>query len=783
MATRACMSHGLTQVRRWHGRNGAGPYLLRKTTIDFRGLSIVQDFDKMDRLASKSLPQVTSGVDVARTVTYTYAGPLLTQVSEVGTGLSRTDYLKYDEARRLRKKDSPEGVLTYEYNARGQVSRTKGFRRGLVSVDAEVGTATADVDVEYGYDPLGRLATTKNNKVSGSNVSTNYYDVVGNLSLASYPNKVRHFWEYTEQNRLKSTRVEKFENGTVTLHRRYDYALGVGGHRKQVIEKLANDVTRRSVAYQYDYAESPPLVGVLGTGASLQELRPPLAKVYRLTEEKLISDSAGPKTTYKHDLLGNRLGRTDTGLGSGSDQSYVYAANDRVTSDTTPEFTYDANGNTVTSGTGTVTDYYDAENRLVKRAAPGNLAITMGYDTSGNRVWKHVNNNGTHKTTYYLVDDQNPTGYAQVLLEMEDSAASPTPTTANFHERYEYGLRLISVADASNTYYLGCDGQNSVRMLLDAGGNVLANSELDYDAYGNQLSANNLTFDLHYRYDGEQWDSDLGMYYLRARYYSQKLGRFWSADPFEGVQDDPLTLHKYLYCRASPVLRVDPLGLSDGTIGGQAANGGIMGLVSSLTIRVVAHTMSFVARNPGLVRAMLIGQGAITMYSIHEDPSQAFLYIESGGFAADAQLFSEAMQDIRGAAAIYKDLDSLRRSGGVFARLSKDLLKGTAASVEVAGANAAEGLQRGHLLPKQLGGAGSVPENLTPIYQSLNNGRMKSIENEVRRAVDSGETVEYRVTPIFEGDNVVPKYIKMEARGDRGLRITETLENRKEVSK
>jgi RHS repeat-associated protein len=523
-------------------------------------LSIVQDFDKMDRLASKTLPQVSSEVDVGRTVTYTYAGPLLTQVSEVGTGLSRTDYLKYDEARRLRKKDSPEGVLTYEYNARGQVSRTRGFRRGLVSVDAEVGTATADVDVEYGYDPLGRLATTKNNKVSGADVSTNYYDVVGNLAQTSYPNKVRHFWEYTEQNRLKSTRVEKFESGTVTLHRRYDYALGVAGHRKQVIEKLANDVTRRNVTYRYDYAESPPLVGVLGTGASLQELRPPLAKVYRLTEEKLISDTAGPKATYQHDLVGNRLGRTDTGLGTGSDQSYVYAANDRVTSDTTAEFTYDANGNTVTSGTGTVTDYYDAENRLVKRAAPSNLAITMGYDTSGNRVWKHVNNNGAHKTTYYLVDDQNPTGYAQVLLETEDTAASPTPSAATFHERYEYGLRLISIADASNTYYVGCDGQNSVRMLLDSGGNVLANSELDYDAYGNQLSANNLTFDLRYRYDGEQWDSDLGMYYLRARYYSSKLGRFWSADSFEGRRDDPLSLHRYIYCASDPVNHIDPSG-------------------------------------------------------------------------------------------------------------------------------------------------------------------------------------------------------------------------------
>src|SRR3954471_6022732 len=204
------------------------------------------------------------------------------------------------------------------------------------------------------------LLRQKITKCRGNNVSANYFDAAGNLTQTSYPNHTRHFWEYTEQNRLKSSRVEKLSGATVTLHRRYDYYLNDAGHRKQVNETLADDVTRRSLTYRYDYAETPPLVGILGTGTAQEELRPPPARVYRLTEEKLISDNAGHKVTYLHDLLGNRLKRTDTGLGSGSDQTYKYGANDRVTSDTTPEFTYDANGNTVTSGTGTVTDYYDA---------------------------------------------------------------------------------------------------------------------------------------------------------------------------------------------------------------------------------------------------------------------------------------------------------------------------------------------------------------------------------------------------------------------------------------
>ena len=68
----------------------------------------------------------------------------------------------------------------------------------------------------------------------------------------------------------------------------------------------------------------------------------------------------------------------------------------------------------------------------------------------------------------------------------------------------------------------------------------------------------------HYHYTGQQWDEDLGMYYLRARYYEAQTGRFWTGDTEEGDQEDPLSLHKYLYCRGNPVNLSDPSGY-DGT--------------------------------------------------------------------------------------------------------------------------------------------------------------------------------------------------------------------------
>ena len=79
------------------------------------------------------------------------------------------------------------------------------------------------------------------------------------------------------------------------------------------------------------------------------------------------------------------------------------------------------------------------------------------------------------------------------------------------------------------------------------------------DAFGNLTFSSGTTTN-GYQYCGEQYDADLGLYYLRARYLNPDSGRFWSADAFEGMESDPMSLHKYLYANVDPVGRVDPSG-------------------------------------------------------------------------------------------------------------------------------------------------------------------------------------------------------------------------------
>jgi RHS repeat-associated protein len=170
------------------------------------------------------------------------------------------------------------------------------------------------------------------------------------------------------------------------------------------------------------------------------------------------------------------------------------------------------------------------------------------YDGDGNRVSETV---GT-VTTNYLVDTVNPTGYAQVVDELQSGTVSRT---------YSYGLERISEAQSisgtATTSFYGYDGHGSVRQLTGSTGAVT--DSYDYDAFGNLINQSGSTAN-NYLFAGEAYDAALGLYYNRARYLNTTTGRFWTMDAFEGDPESPISLHKYLYAAANPTNAVDPSG-------------------------------------------------------------------------------------------------------------------------------------------------------------------------------------------------------------------------------
>jgi len=81
----------------------------------------------------------------------------------------------------------------------------------------------------------------------------------------------------------------------------------------------------------------------------------------------------------------------------------------------------------------------------------------------------------------------------------------------------------------------------------------------DYDAFGNLTNSTGSTAN-NYRYCGEQYDGTTGLYYLRARYMNPNTGTFISMDSYAGSIFEPVSLHKYLYANANPVMYEDPSG-------------------------------------------------------------------------------------------------------------------------------------------------------------------------------------------------------------------------------
>ena len=61
------------------------------------------------------------------------------------------------------------------------------------------------------------------------------------------------------------------------------------------------------------------------------------------------------------------------------------------------------------------------------------------------------------------------------------------------------------------------------------------------------------TIDNDFKYCGEIYDDETGLYYLRARYYDPSVGRFISKDSVEGSITNPLSLNLYTYVENNPL--------------------------------------------------------------------------------------------------------------------------------------------------------------------------------------------------------------------------------------
>jgi RHS repeat-associated protein len=201
------------------------------------------------------------------------------------------------------------------------------------------------------------------------------------------------------------------------------------------------------------------------------------------------------------------------------------------------------------------------------------------YDSDGNIVRRQIDGSFNTKVIE-VVDNCNPSGYSQVLEEF----IQPNNGQFGLNRVYNYGLGLISQQQfdtnsllPTTLSYYGYDGHGNVRFLLDINGSIT--DTYTYDAFGNLIGSTGSTPN-DYLYCGLQYDTISGTYNNRARRMFTPLGRFTSMDTYAGNNQDPLSLHKYLYGADNPVNMVDPTGHDFGDF--DINLGSIFGPISSL---------------------------------------------------------------------------------------------------------------------------------------------------------------------------------------------------------
>ena len=199
---------------------------------------------------------------------------------------------------------------------------------------------------------------------------------------------------------------------------------------------------------------------------------------------------------------------------------------------------YDSKANLAADGTWTYS--YDADNHLTS-ANKSDLTTTLLYDPIG-RLRQRATVGTTNVTIQSLYDGVN--------LIAEYDAANILQRRFVHGPGVDEPLVQYEGVTTTNKSWFYADHQGSVVATADSAG--VSTGIYSYGPYGEPSIGGPARF----RYTGQQYFADLGLYYYKARFYSPTLGKFMQTDPI-GYADD---LNLYAYVGGNPVNFTDPMG-------------------------------------------------------------------------------------------------------------------------------------------------------------------------------------------------------------------------------
>ncbi len=545
-----------------------------KTIVDALNSTTSYDYDSLDNLLTVKDP-----LGLTTTYTYNVYGDVLSVISpDTGTTLNsynaggllvtttdsrgqKASYA-YDVLNRTTSIAYASGpTITYLYD-----TTTNGIG-SIGQVTDPAGTTT------WAYDQFSRV-TRKSQTTGALTLTTTYtYDASGRLSTMKYPSAKTLTYSYDS-----SGRVNNINFSSVNLNAIAYFPFGPAkswNHPNATAVTRAFDMDGRITSTTLNGTTTnvqTVTYDVVGRITALSETATVFASSHTFGYDnlnRLTSFFNGTTTTtYSYDANGNRLSSTLSGT-----TTYNYpGTSNRLTSlsgTTTKSFAYDALGNTTSDGTNVWT--YDARGRMSTLLA-GATTAAYGINGFGQRISKTGNTVPSGGTNLFLYDEMGnligeygSTGTAiQEFVNLPDTP-EPVLSKGLGMAGLGRGTPLNAISGTTSNYSITPDWQGTPHIIADSAKNL--RWTWDRYAFGDNAPNTNPkglgVFTCNQRFPGQYADAESGLNYNGFRDYNPTTGRYIQADPI-GLGGGQSSL--YPYVNSHPMTYIDPRGLDAGTI-------------------------------------------------------------------------------------------------------------------------------------------------------------------------------------------------------------------------